>query len=519
MMMLPNRDQLFREVTLRICSSLNIGDALAATRNYLVQYIPADSVGLFYFDQDKMGVFGIAKISMSDAGESLQESLPSFIPADQEISRAIRQSENSGQSVTIFNHSDELPQSILNYFPEFQGRSLIYLLLKINNEIMGGLSLSCQGFDRYTEEHATILDWVKDPIALAMSNARRYGELEHLKNLLAEDNRTLSREIEKFSGTQVVGADFGLRQTMDMVRRVAPLSSPVLLMGETGTGKEVIANTIHLASARRNSPMIRVQCGAVPESLLDSELFGHEKGAFTGATETRRGRFERAQGGTIFLDEIGELTPDAQVKLLRVLQEKEFERVGGTRTLQADVRVIVATHRNLEKMVQDGRFREDLWFRLNVFPIFLPPLRQRREDIPSLVRFFMEKKARELNLEAIPALPEEAMRTFQSYDWPGNVRELQNVVERMLILSRSGVITMPQLGNAAQQKQKPPLHPGNGQAASLDDVQRQHIKSVLQQTQGKVSGPGGAAALLGINPSTLRSRMIKLGITIRHQAE
>jgi len=225
---------------------------------------------------------------------------------------------------------------------------------------------------------------------MAMSNARRYQETVRLKNLLAEDNRALFRELEEVSGTRVVGAEFGLRQVMEMVRLVAQSNSPALLLGETGSGKEVIANAIHLTSSRRNGPMIRVQCGAIPETLLDSELFGHEKGSFTGAIARKRGRFERADKGTIFLDEIAELTPEAQVKLLRVLQEKEFERVGGAETIAADVRVIAATHRNLEERVREGRFREDLWFRLNVFPIHIPPLRQRREDIPSLVQYFVE---------------------------------------------------------------------------------------------------------------------------------
>ena len=229
----------------------------------------------------------------------------------------------------------------------------------------------------------------------------------------------MRQELERISGNQVIGAEFGLRQTMEMVRQVAPLNNPILLLGETGTGKEVIANAIHLASPRRDKPMIRVQCGAIPDTLLDSELFGHEKGAFTGAIGLKRGRFERADGGTIFLDEIGELTMDAQVKLLRVLQEHEFERLGGTKTLQADVRVITATNRNLERMVREGRFREDLWYRLNVFPIVLPSLRERREDISSLTTYFINRKAREIGLPETPQLGPGALAELEAYKLAG----------------------------------------------------------------------------------------------------
>ncbi len=222
---------------------------------------------------------------------------------------------------------------------------------------------------------------------------------------------------------------------MHKVRQVATINSPVLLLGETGVGKDVIANAIHYSSTRSGNPIITVNCGAIPESLIDSELFGHEKGAFTGAISQRRGRFERADSGTIFLDEIGELPLQVQVKLLRVLQNREFERVGGTETIRPDIRIIAATNRNLEQMVNEKKFREDLWFRLNVFPIYVPPLRARKEDIPELAHHFVEIKSVELKLPAFPKISSKAMGLLTSYDWPGNVRELQNVVERELILN------------------------------------------------------------------------------------
>jgi transcriptional regulator with GAF, ATPase, and Fis domain len=300
---------------------------------------------------------------------------------------------------------------------------------------------------------------------------------------------------------------------MEMVRQVAPLNNSVLLLGETGTGKEVIANAIHFGSLRRDGPLIKVNCGAIPESLIDSELFGHEKGAFTGAVTEKRGRFERADGGTIFLDEIGELPLQAQVRLLRVLQNREIERVGGSRPIPVDIRVIAATHRNLENMISENRFREDLWFRLNAFPIILPPLRQRREDIPALTRHFVARKSLELGIAMPPAIAPGALQRLMGYVWPGNARELENVVERELIRHKSGqllfdaVITSEVKSEYSASQESAPLR--------LDEVMALHISKILKITKGKIHGPGGAAEMLGLEPNTLRARMDKLGINYR----
>ena len=240
----------------------------------------------------------------------------------------------------------------------------------------------------------------------------------------------------------MIGADFGLKRVMEMVQQVAALDSPVMLRGETGTGKEVIASVIHNLSSRRKGPFITVNCGAIPDSLMDSELFGHEKGAFTGALERTRGRFERAHGGTIFLDEIGELSPSAQMRLLRVLQDKKIERVGGSDSIDLDIRVIAATHRNLESLIQEGQFREDLYFRLQVFPIIIPPLRHRTMDIPALVKHVLTKKTRAMGFSKIPELWPGVLERLSGYHWPGNVRELENMVERALILNRRGPIAL-----------------------------------------------------------------------------
>ena len=307
---------------------------------------------------------------------------------------------------------------------------------------------------------------------------------------------------------------------------MADTDVPVLVLGETGTGKEVVARAIHARSQRVKGPIVCVNCGAIPPGLVDSELFGHERGSFTGASGTRKGWFERADGGTLFLDEIGELPLDAQVRLLRVLQERMFERVGGTRSIHVDVRVVAATHRNLEDMVQLGTFREDLWYRLSVVPVFLPPLRERQNDIPALAAHFAWRAGKRLG--GTPLVPSQAdVELLLGYEWPGNVRELATVIERAAILGGGKKLNMPAaLGvRVASRPSAPPpslsLVPGFAQAAAsanepfatLDQAMARHIERALEQTGGRIEGKGGAAELLDINPHTLRSRMKKLGVS------
>jgi len=293
---------------------------------------------------------------------------------------------------------------MLESLGETKDSSILVMPLVMEDIILGSLVIIAQGNDRYTEEHARLLSLLHEPYCIAMSNTLKHQQVLELKDMLTDDNRYLHRELLRISGDEIIGENFGLKGVMEMVRQVAPLDSPVLLLGETGAGKDVIANAIHYSSPRRDAPFITVNCGAIPETLMDSELFGHEKGAFTGALTQKRGRFERANKGTIFLDEIGELPPQAQIRMLRVLQNKEIERVGGSRPIQVDVRIMAATHRNLEEMIKSGQFREDLWFRINVFPVMIPPLRQRKEDIPALVTHFIERKSKELKLSTSPKL-------------------------------------------------------------------------------------------------------------------
>jgi transcriptional regulator with GAF, ATPase, and Fis domain len=391
--------------------------------------------------------------------------------------------------------------------------SLMVLSLSSEGRSFGSFVVVSDGPEVYNSEHARLLSLLKEPFVIAMSNALRHREVLKLQELLADDNRYLQRELLISSGEDIIGANFGLAGIMELVREVAPLDSPVLLLGETGTGKDVIANAIHYSSSRREGPFIKVNCGAIPETLMDSELFGHEKGAFTGAVSQKRGRFERADKGTIFLDEVAELPLQAQVKLLRVLHNREIERVGGTKLIALDIRIIAATNRDLQTRVKSGEFREDLWFRLNVFPIVVPPLRERKTDIPALVQHFIGLKARELKLVTVPELAPGAINILMAYDWPGNVRELQNLVERALILHKDGPLSFERLSATLEHAGPGPTsQPSSIEGDDLDEMITGHIKRVLKKVNGKIHGPGGAAELLGINPSTLRNRMKKLGI-------
>jgi transcriptional regulator with GAF, ATPase, and Fis domain len=502
---LHDRD-FFWEATTRICGSLRIETALFRSLRFLQRYIPAEEAALAYFDPAKRTV------TLNAHADSAGGRLVDLEVAYSAQGRAWVES-TPQMDEFIFNRADEHPMAEPILRAMGKGRSSALLVRLIVEKIwVGSVALWAGGWGKFNEEHLRLLKQLKRPFFIAMSNSRRYRELLELKELLTDDNRYLHEELQRISGYEVIGADFGLKQVMEKVRSVAPLSSPVLLLGETGVGKEIIAGAIHNASPRREGPFIKVNCGAIPESLLDSELFGHEKGAFTGAIRQKRGRFERAAGGTLFLDEIGELPLEAQIRLLRVLQEKEIERVGGTEPIKIDIRVIAATHRDLETMIGQGTFREDLYFRLQVFPITIPPLRQRRGDIPGLVQHFIHKKAQDLKLGAIPPLAPEAYDQLLAHPWPGNVRELENAVERAIILKREGPLTFPDLDLRRETQMAAASVMPTGATYNLDQVTAAHIRHVLKVTNGRVEGKKGAAELLGIHPGTLRHRMRKLQI-------
>ena len=336
-------------------------------------------------------------------------------------------------------------------------------------------------------------------------------EIRELRDRLAEENVSLREEVKATHDfEEIVGQSPALNQVLARLAHVAPTDVAVLLLGETGTGKELLARALHQRSSRSGKPFLRVNCAAIPASLIESELFGHEKGAFTGAVAARAGRFEAAHGGSLFLDEIGELGIDVQAKLLRVLQDGTFERIGSTRTIRSDARIIAATNRDLDRAMADGRFREDLYYRLNVFPIHLPPLRERRDDIPLLVWSMINRRQRALG-RRITDVPRRAMQALVAYDWPGNVRELENVVERALVLSRGSTLHVEDLvGGSARTAVAPAPPPFSPRR--LEEVERDHIRAVLERCGWRVNGSGNAAEVLGLHPNTLRFRMKKLGV-------
>lgn len=404
--------------------------------------------------------------------------------------------------------------------PSVQGEALVGPLVS-EHGTSGVLLVQAPAAQRLTAEHEHLCQALLEPCAVALDNDHRLRELRALRDAAEADKRFLLTRLGREDLTvAVVGAERGLRAVMDRVALVARSDVPVLLLGETGSGKEVIARAIHDRSQRARGPFIRVNCGAIPSELIDSELFGHEKGSFTGATATRRGWFERANEGTLFLDEIGELPLAAQVRLLRVLQDGSFERVGGEHAIKVDVRIVAATHRDLAAMVQNGAFREDLWYRIAGFPIVIPPLRERREDIPLLAEHFARRAALRFGLKVqLPTAEDLAL--LVAYPWPGNVRELGAVIDRAAILgdgerlevvralgAGADLATPPKTANALQ-PMTPPVTPA---VLSLDEAAKQHIERALAATHGRIEGLHGAATLLKINPHTLRARMRKLGI-------
>ena len=345
-------------------------------------------------------------------------------------------------------------------------------------------------------------------------NPQPADAIAHYSQVFEQITSILSKVEAKELFPGIIGQCALMRGIFSQILKVARTDSTVLISGESGTGKELVATSLFEHSFRRDKPFIKLNCVAIPEGLLESELFGHEKGAFTGALARKRGRFERAHGGTIFLDEISELPPHAQVRLLRVLQEKEIERVGGTEPVKVDIRIISATNRNLEKMVEEGDFRGDLYFRIKVFPIDVPPLRARKNDIPALVQHFTRKKSREMVRHTVPTLAPGAIDALMTYDWPGNVREVENAVERALILSDDKPLKFDGiLGVTGATRDRVSLVSDVGPGPiALHDIEADHIRRILKTAGGRIEGPGGAAELLGMNPGTLRHRMRKLGI-------
>lgn len=411
--------------------------------------------------------------------------------------------------------TDEFPAEELRRGYEAGWRSFCNVPLITRDRKLGVLGLISFREDAFNDGDADLLESIAGQVALAVENTQQYREIESLKNLLASEKHYLEEEIQHqydFSG--IVGQSAALRRVLQQVQTVAPTDSTVLLIGETGTGKELIARAIHDLSGRKERTLVKLNCAAIPTGLLESELFGHEKGAFTGAVASRIGRFELAHKGTLLLDEIGEIPLELQPKLLRVLQEHEFERLGSSRTVKTDARLIAATNCDLAQMVEDKQFRRDLYYRLDVFPITIPPLRERTGDIPLLVSYFTQKHAARMNRK-IQTIPSATMDALSAYHWPGNVRELENFIERSVILSPGSELRSPlkELQASVGTTTEAPSAPATGpKPTTMDEMERAHIEETLRRTNGLIAGKGGAAEILGLPASTLRGRMKKLGI-------
>ena len=409
-------------------------------------------------------------------------------------------------------HADDYDRALKIYESSVQAREpfeMEYRMRRHNGEYRWIIDTGVPRFDNdgtflgYIGSCVDITERKEQEVALQTA----HEELHQLKNQLEAENISLQQELQlddKFG--EIVGQSDAIKYVLFKVTQVAPTNTTVLITGETGTGKELVARAIHGASTRKDKPLIKVNCGALSPTLIESELFGHEKGSFTGAIARKQGRFELANGGTIFLDEIGELPPELQVKLLRVIQENEFERIGGSKTIKVDVRIIAATNRNLQLEVEKETFRQDLWYRLNVYPITVPPLRQRRDDIPLLVEHFTSIYANKSG-KTISSVSPRAMQNLEVHSWPGNVRELANVIERAVIHTQGSVLQL------VDQWEPVVSEPGGTQ--TLEEVERDYIVRTLEKTGWRIEGKSGAATVLGLNPSTLRTRMLKLGIQRR----
>jgi formate hydrogenlyase transcriptional activator len=493
-----DRLQLLLEVTNSVIANLELRDVLRAVSATLRRVMHCDVVGVILPDADRHQLRVYALDFPNSQGFIREETL---IPIEDSLPGKAFQ---TGKPVVV-DRSDAAEVSCLIAGEGLQSHCFLPLISRHRG--LGVLGLGKRQEHAFTQDDVEFLTQVANQVAIAVENALAYGQIAALKDQLAQEKLYLEDEIRsELNFEDIIGKSATLRRVLQQVETVAPTDATVLISGETGTGKELLARAIHQLSSRRPQAFVKLNCAAIPTGLLESELFGHEKGAFTGAITQRIGRFELAHRGTVFLDEIGEMPLELQPKLLRVLQDREFERLGSTRTLRTDARLIAATNRDLAALVEAQQFRADLFYRVNVFPVHVPPLRERPEDIPLLVRHFAQQFARRLG-KTIETIPSDTMQGLMRYPWPGNIRELQNIIERAVIVSPGPVLQVPlsDLNPRAM-----PVRPTNHD--TLEEAERKHILAVLEETKWVLGGPNGAAVRLGMKRSTLQFRMRKLGI-------
>lgn len=501
---------LLLEIWQQACRNIHIDQSAQAIAGVLARRLPFDRLLLRHLDPARGRIDTLAHV-----GEGPPADRPEAPLTKDALEHLL---EWAASREVVRGRVEEIARRLPGLVPPGLGGGVLSGGLVVEGAAIGALVLMGATPEGFTAEHEPLLAALLDPFAVAVRNDRVVRELSALREAAEADRASLLARLGRQDiADTVVGAESGLGEVMRGVDLVAPADTPVLIFGETGSGKEVVARAIHGRSRRAVGPFLRVNCGAIPPELADSELFGHERGSFTGASAQRKGWFERADGGTLFLDEVGELSPAVQVRLLRILQDGTFQRVGGQQQLRVDVRVVAATHRDLAVMVAEGRFRADLWYRINIFPIRLPALRERSEDIPAMAAHFALRAAKRLGLA--PRLPTaEDLDLLRAYPWPGNVRELSAVIERAAILGNGGPLEIAgALGGGGAPPTAVPTAAEANPAISLtlDAAARRQIEAVLADCLGRIEGPFGAATRLGINPHTLRSRMRRLGIDWR----
>ena len=499
-----DRLRLLLDVNNSVVSALELRDLFGAIVTSLRRALPHDRTSLVLHESEQ-NQFRLYASHFPDGNGFIQDGLQTPV-------------EGTPAGVAFMSRKPVVFQEEqLRQFPSEIGRllvaegvkSLCCVPLLSHNRVLGTLNVATVHSRTFTPDEVELLSQVASQFAIAVENALAYQQITELKNKLAEEKLYLEEEIRtEHRFEEIIGDSLALRTVLKQVETVAPTDSTVLILGETGTGKELIARAIHRLSGRHQRTFVKLNCAAIPTGLLESELFGHERGAFTGAIAQKIGRFELADGGTLFLDEVGDIPVELQSKLLRVLQEREFERLGATRTIRVNVRLVAATNQDLIRMVGENRFRSDLYYRLNVFPITMPSLRERATDIPLLVRYFVQQYAARMN-KTITTIPTNAMEALSRYHWPGNVRELENFIERSVILSQSTTLQVP-----LAELKVAPLHAAQ-HMPTLQDAERDHILRALRESNWIIGGESGAAARLGMKRTTLNSKMHKLGI-VRH---